>query len=34
MQEYQKADFEVIYVENHDVVVVSIPEDTSDDIEW
>ena len=35
MQEYQKAEFEVIYVDRKDVVVTSgDPEDTAGDIDW
>lgn len=34
MQEYKKAEFEVIYLNADDIVVTSDPEDTSDDIDW
>lgn len=34
MQEYQKAEFEVIYFDVDDIVVTSDPEDTAGDIDW
>ena len=34
MKEYQKAEFEVIYLDADDIVVTSDPEDTGEDIDW
>lgn len=34
MQEYQKAEFEVIYFDRDDIVATSDPEDTAGDIDW
>ena len=34
MKEYLNPEFQIILIQSTDVVSVSLPEDTSDDIDW